>query len=72
MEAKRKFEAEYEFAGWANRSVKFRNRETNEIVYMHRNVANNLDNMVDYRVITVRFDSDKVSKWFEVCVWTVR
>lgn len=71
MEAKKRFEAEFEFAGCANRSVKFRHRETGEIVYMHKNVANQLDDMVDYRVITVRFNCAD-SKWFEVCMWAVR
>lgn len=68
---KEQFESEYTLVGMSRSSVKFQNRRSGEIVYMHRNAVNKLENMVDYRVVDQPSLSCVATKWFEVLSWGI-
>lgn len=63
---KEKFMQNYELIRMSKNSLVFRNKSTNEPVFIHRNVFNNLDTAVDYRQVTLE---DKPNIWIEILTW---
>ena len=63
---KEKFMQNYELIRMSKNSLVFRNKSTNESVFIHRNVFNNLDTAVDYRQVTLE---DKANIWIEILTW---
>lgn len=63
---KEKFMQNYELIRMSKNSLVFRNKSTNEPVFIHRNVFNNLDTAVDYRQVTFE---DKPNIWIEILTW---
>lgn len=73
MNTKERFEQEFEFTGMAKNSLRFINRNTQELVYMHRNNVNRMSQAVDYRIVKMTFDGDRHKyNWVELCFWAVR
>ena len=64
---KQKFLSEYEIIKMSYNSLVCQNKYTGETVWIHRNVFNNLDKAVDYRV--VQKDECRVQKWVEGLFW---
>lgn len=63
---KEKFMQNYELIRMSKNSLVFRNKSTNEPVFIHRNVFNNLYTAVDYRQVTLE---DKPNIWIEILTW---
>ena len=64
---KQKFLSEYEIIRMSANSLVCRNKYTGDQVWVHRNVFNNLDDAVEYRIVVK--DPCHVQKWVEGLVW---
>lgn len=67
---KEKLLSEYEIISMAKSSLRLRHKEKGEMVYIHRNAFNNIDQASDYR-ITERFVNGVCTLWIETLVWRV-
>lgn len=67
---KEKLLNEYEIVSMAKSSLRLRHKEKGEMVYIHRNAFNNIDQASDYRV-TERFVNGVCTLWIETLVWRV-
>lgn len=67
---KEKLLNEYEIISMAKSSLKLRHKEKGEMVYIHRNAFNNIDQASDYRV-TERIVNGVYTLWIETLVWKV-
>lgn len=69
---KKRFFETYDIEAMSGRSLRLRDIKTGEIVYIHRNAFNSLNDAVDFRVVTREFARcGEYSKWVEVLVWKV-
>lgn len=65
---KEKLLSEYDIVSMAKSSLRLRHKEKGEMVYIHRNAFNNIDQASDYRV-TERFVNGVCTLWIETLVW---
>lgn len=63
---KEKFMQEYELIRMSKNSLVFRNKSTNEEVFIHRKIFNSLDIAVDYRQVT---PEGIHNIWIETLLW---
>lgn len=70
---KDKFISEYEIVKMSRNSLLVRNKLTNNLAYIHRNVFNQLDRAIDYREIYAPINSESPrgpwDRWIEACIW---
>lgn len=67
---KEKLLSEYEIVSMAKSSLRLRHRDNGEMVYIHRNAFNNIDQASDYRV-TEQIVNGVRTLWIETLVWRV-
>ena len=66
---KKRFNDQFEILRMTNASLVLVDKKTGENVFIHRNVFNQLEVAVDYRVTTKESPRGDVNKWVEVLVW---
>lgn len=59
---------EFDIYKMSAHSLQLKCKKTGEIVFIHRNSFNAIDNAVDYRIITRTFNCS-TTKWIEILVW---
>lgn len=64
---KEKFLAEHEIIRMSHNSLVCKNKYTGDQVWIHRNVFNNLDTAVEYRIVVK--NECHVQKWVEGLFW---
>lgn len=67
---KKRFNEQFEIISMSRASLVLLDRNTNDLVYIHRNAFNSLELAEDYRIVE-RIIDHKSTQWVEVLVWKV-